>query len=144
MWRVGPAPILKTSRRAGPCSPLGGQQGYKGYLLNVMIELLAGVLTDGGFMGHPKREAGGNCAVVLCLDVTAQRPDGGFQQDVAQLIAYLKATPPLPGQQVLGPGESSARITAQRERAGIPLPATTAAALRTECERYQVDHTLFA
>ena len=130
--------------RGGAILPFGGEQGYKGYLLNLLVEVLGGILTDGGFMGHPKRDAGGQCLLAILLDVSAFRALPDFQRELAQLIAYLKATGPLPGQTVLAPGEASARREAERRRGGIELPAATVADLQAELDHYALPMDLAA
>lgn len=122
--------------RGGALLPFGGAQGYKGYLLNLLVEVLGGILTDGGFMGHPKRDAGGQALLAILLDVAAFRPVPAFQAELDALISYLQATRPQPGQAVRAPGEASAAREAEHRRTGIALPAPTVAALQAELEHY--------
>jgi len=130
--------------RGGAILPFGGAQGYKGYLLNLLVEVLGGILTDGGFMGHPKRDAGGQALLAILLDVAAFRPLPAFRAEMDALIAYLQATRPLPGQRVLAPGEASAAREAERLRTGIALPAPTIAELQAELDHYAIPTDLAA
>ncbi len=130
--------------RGGAILPFGEAQGYKGYLLNVLVEVLGGILTDGGFMGQPKREAGGQCLLLIALNVAAFRDLPLFHAELERLIAYLKATRPLPGQEILAPGEASARRLHERSRTGIALPAATVQDLQAELTHYGLPTDLAA
>jgi len=128
--------------REGAILPFGGEQGYKGYLLNFLVEVLGGILTDGGVMGQPRRQAGGQCILAIGIDPAAFRPASLFSEELERFAGYLKDTPPLPGQEVLLPGEVSRRIEAQRGKNGIPLPATTVDALVADLEHFGLSRDL--
>ncbi len=130
--------------QGGAIMPFGERQGYKGYLLNFLVEVLGGILTDGGFMGHPKREAGGQCVLFIGLRLEAFRQTPVFREELEALTRYLKETRPLPGMEVLGPGERSRRVLEVRRREGFTLPAVTVQALQEELERYALDISLSA
>ncbi len=120
----------------GAILPFGGRQGYKGYLLNFMVEVLGGILTGGGFMGSPKRDAGGQCVLLIGLNVAAFREMDAFKAELDALIGYLKASRPVEGMEVLAPGERSLRTAQRRRREGILLPAVTLAAIQEELDHY--------
>lgn len=120
--------------RGGAILPFGGDQGYKGYLLNFLVEVLGGILTNGGVMGSPKREAGGQCLLAVGVDPAAFRSNPVFADELSRFVAYLKASPTMPGQEVLAPGEISRRTEARRRKEGIPLPPATAEALEAELD----------
>ena len=120
----------------GAILPFGGRQGYKGYLLNFMVEVLGGILTGGGFMGSPKREAGGQCVLMIGLNVAAFRRMDAFKAELDALTGYLKATRPMEGMEVLAPGERSQRTGQRRRREGILIPAVTLAAIQEELDHY--------
>lgn len=126
----------------GAVLPFGGAQGYKGFVLNFAIEVLGGILTESGFMGHPKRQAGGNCMLIVVVDVDAFRPLADFQADLDGFIDYLKATHPQENAEVLYPGESSARTARERDRGGLPVPEATVQALQAELEHYGLPQDL--
>lgn len=128
--------------RGGAILPFGGPQGYKGYLLNFMVEVLGGILTGGGFMGHPIRQAGGQCMLVITLKVEAFRERAEFDREMDALIGYLKATRAQSGMEILAPGESSFRTKHQRRKEGILIPQATVAALQEELERYGTGYVL--
>jgi uncharacterized oxidoreductase len=128
----------------GAIRPLGGEQGYKGTLLGIWVEILAGMLTGGGVVGVRNDGMTNNTTTMLALNVSAFRDLTVFKAELEQLIAYLKATRPAPGGEVLWPGELEARVEAQRRAAGIPLAEDTVADLQDELERYGVSTSLKA
>ena len=122
----------------GAILPLGGDQGYKGYMLNFLMEVLGGLLTGGGFMGKPGNQPFNNCSLMIALNVSAFREVSIFQQEMSALIEYLKATRSPPGGEVLAPGEKEARSEKSRREGGIPLAKTTIERMQAELERYRV------
>jgi uncharacterized oxidoreductase len=122
----------------GAIRPLGGGQGYKGTLLAVWVEIMAGMLTGGGVVGAHSEGVTNNTTLMIALNVTAFRVPADFKAELEQLIAYLKATRPLPGGEVLWPGELEARVEARRRAHGIPLAESTVADLQDELTRYGV------
>jgi uncharacterized oxidoreductase len=122
----------------GAILPLGGDQGYKGYLLNFMMEVLGGLLTGGGFVGKEDSPPFNNCSLMIVLNVSAFRELPAFKSELEQLIGYLKASRPAPGGEVLYPGEKEARQEAERRAKGVPLAETTVAKLQAEMARYGV------
>jgi LDH2 family malate/lactate/ureidoglycolate dehydrogenase len=122
----------------GAILPLGGEQGYKGYLLNFMMEVLGGLLTGGGFVGKEEKPVFNNCSLLIVLDVTAFRELPAFKAELEGLIAYLKASRAAPGGEVLYPGEKEARSEARRRAEGVPLAETTVRNLQAEMQRYGV------
>ncbi len=122
----------------GSILPVGGKQGYKGYLLNFMVEVLGGLLTGGGYVGREEEPIFNNCTLMIVLDVERYRKLPEFEQELEGLIGYLKDSPALPGEEVLYPGEPEARREAQRRREGIPLAAKTVENLQAELDRHGV------
>jgi LDH2 family malate/lactate/ureidoglycolate dehydrogenase len=129
--------------RGGAILPLGGaDKGYKGYLMGFLVEVLGGLLTGGGFQGQGQGKEQdplfSNPSCLIAIDVERFRPLGLFQQELEQLIAYLKSTPTAPGGEVLAPGEVEERHERQRRRDGIALPEQTVTNLQSELDRYGV------
>jgi LDH2 family malate/lactate/ureidoglycolate dehydrogenase len=122
----------------GAILPLGGKNGYKGYLLNFMVEVLAGLLTGGGYLGRDETPAFANCTLMVVLDVARFRALPEFKQEIEALIRYLKDSPVQEGSEVLWPGEVEARNEAERMRTGIPLAAKTVGAIQEELDHYEV------
>ena len=126
----------------GAILPLGGEQGYKGYLLNFMMEVLGGLLTGGGFVGKEENPLFNNCSLMIVVNVSAFRNLPAFKSELEGLIAYLKASRLAPGGEVLYPGEKEARYEATRREKGVPLAETTVRNLQAEMERYGVSGEL--
>ena len=129
----------------GAILPVGGaDKGYKGYLMAFMVEVLAGILTGGGYCGQMDDPKFNNCTFMICIDVQRFRPLDAFKDELYQLIAYLKTSPSRPGEEVLYPGEVELRKTAERNRDGVPLAAETVRKLQVELERYEIPMELAA
>lgn len=119
----------------GAILPAGG---YKGYLLNFMVEALGGLLTGGGYMGKEEDPLFNNCTMMIVIDVARFRDLPGFKEDLEGFVAYLKASPAQPGEEVLHPGELEARREAERLRTGVPLAHKTVQDLQEELDRHGV------
>lgn len=123
----------------GGLTPLGGSResgGHKGYGLAVMVQILSCALSGGSFA--PVRQEGDPDNIghfFLVIDPSAFRQEGGFLDDVDEVIDVLHATPPTPGGEVLVAGEPESRTRVLRSREGIPLPVTLLTKLQAICER---------
>ena len=122
----------------GAILPLGGEQGYKGYLLNFMVDVLAGVLTGGGFMGRDENPKFNNCTTMIVIKVDRFRELAGFKLDLETLINFMKATPTHEGQEVLYPGEVEERMETEMLKAGIPLADKTVENIQKQLDRAKV------
>jgi len=128
----------------GAILPTGGTHGYKGYLMAFMVEVLAGLLTGGGFVGKDKDPRFDNCTFMICIDVARFRTLGDFTRELDELIDYLKATPSRPGEEVLYPGEVEKRMEAERRRTGIPLAEETVTKIQAELDHFKIPIRLAA
>jgi len=120
------------ARPPGALLPLGGNVGYKGFALGLMVDLLAGALSGAGCSGpHPER--GGNAFTIMVID---PRGFGGVEQFVAGadgLVAWVKSARPASGfDEVIVPGEPERRESVRR-REGIPIGDALWAQLRAAC-----------
>jgi uncharacterized oxidoreductase len=122
----------------GAILPLGGKQGYKGYLLNFMVEVLAGILTGGGFLGRDEEPAFNNCTMMIVIDVARFRKLPGFKADLDKMIDYLKESPVLEGNEVIYPGEIEERKQEEIRAAGVSVATRTLTRLQEEMDRYNV------
>jgi uncharacterized oxidoreductase len=122
----------------GAILPLGGRQGYKGYLLNFMVEVLAGLLTGGGYLGRDEDPAFNNCTMVIVIDVSRFRELPQFKAELEGLVEHLKQSPVQEGKEVLYPGELEARREAEVLATGIPLAAKTVERIQEEMDHYDV------
>lgn len=100
--------------------------GYKGYALQLAMELLGGILT-GSFTGfdedieHPST----NGLLTICID-----PDGfigldAFKEKTEGMFKYIKSTEPTNGNNILIPGEPEKLSKEKLLSEGIKLPEDT-------------------
>jgi ureidoglycolate dehydrogenase (NAD+) len=110
--------------RAEILLPLGGPKGSG---LALMFEMLASVLAAAPIqapaLAQQRRRLTQNSAI-LAIDIEAFRPLADFARDADTLAGILKALPRQAGfDEILLPGERSARTEAARRKSGIPIPA---------------------
>ena len=138
---------------AGGITPLGGAErtgGHKGYGLGLMVQILSATMTGASFSPLRNRsqrdgEPDNIGHFFLALDPRALRPDGGYEEDIAEMIAMLRATPPAdPALPVLVPGDPEMTERARRLSAGVPIPATLDRHIRDICERCGAPYLLQA
>ena len=122
----------------GAILPLGAEQGYKGYLLNFLVEVLGGLMTGGGYLGKEQDPPFNNCSMMIALNVEAFRAMADFKSELGALIQYLKETPPGSEGGVLSPGELEVRKTQERRAGGVPLAPATVEALQAELDHFGV------
>jgi LDH2 family malate/lactate/ureidoglycolate dehydrogenase len=110
--------------------PLGGAKGSG---LALMIELVCSAMTGAAILapallasGTPARDR--QNGMVLAIDFS-QVAAGQAEDQVEALIGAIKSLPPVPGSEILMPGERGALESAHRSSAGIPLDRRTARAL---------------
>jgi LDH2 family malate/lactate/ureidoglycolate dehydrogenase len=128
----------------GGLTPLGGapeRGGHKGYGLGVMVQILAATLGGGSFSPIRKRtQKPGDPDNIghsfMAIDPKAFRPEGGFEEEVDELVDFLHAAKPSdPGTPVLVAGDPEAEARARRLREGIPIPQALADQIRAICGR---------
>jgi uncharacterized oxidoreductase len=109
---------------------------HKGFALSVMCELLGGALSGGLVQDHapaPNPMINNMLSLVFAPDKLVGRAE--FAQQVQRLVAWLRASPPMPGATGIHlPGEPEQAAARVRGQDGIPLPAATCDALAT-CAR---------
>src|SRR6266852_8959793 len=112
-------------RQGGALLPVGGSEGYKGYGLSVMVEILCGLLTGLGFGVEPTGRHNDGCFMAV-FNVAAFRPLKDFKQEVAEFARYLKSTPPSEGSGgVFYPGEVEYLREQKRRKEGIEIEDAT-------------------
>ena len=104
-------------------NPLGNtreQGAHKGYGLAVMVDILTGVLSGGGFGSQLK--AGENMTWTMAVDISKFRPLDEFKSMMDEMIRTLHATPAEPGEErVLVAGDPEWEAEEERSEKGVPL-----------------------
>jgi uncharacterized oxidoreductase len=108
----------------GAILPVGGDsQGYKGYGLSLMIEILGSMLSRNGFPGFEGHRYGSSGTVMIALDIKRFVGLDTFKAGVEQLLKDVKSSKKRPGfDEILIPGEPEARVTKKRAQEGIEIP----------------------
>ncbi|HVS14548.1 MAG TPA: Ldh family oxidoreductase [Thermoanaerobaculia bacterium] len=124
--------------------PLGGsyeQGSHKGYGLAVLVDVLAGVLSDGIARGG---SVGGAVGHFFCaIDVEALRPLDEFRRGMDELLRTLRETPPVdPDQPVIYAGWKEHHARLDREANGIPLHPKVLEYLHGLCAELGVESEL--
>jgi uncharacterized oxidoreductase len=112
-------------RKGGALLPLGGSEGYKGYGLAVMVEILCGLLTGLGYGVEPTGRHNDGCFMAV-FNVAAFRPLAQFRQEVAEFARYLQNTRPAEGfSRVYYPGEIEHEKERERRANGVEVEDAT-------------------
>ncbi len=139
-WIVGPDGKPTTDpeqlKAGGALLPLGGNEGYKGSGLAVIVEILCGLLTGLGFGQDPTGRHNDGC-FMAAFNVEAFRPLAEFKREVTEFARYLKATPPAEGSSgVFYPGEIEYIREQERRKSGIDVETATWHKLQSLAEGY--------
>lgn len=94
---------------------------HKGSGLSLMCELLAGALTGSGTSGPGPRRI---CNGMLSLYMTPEAfgTDEAIAREAKIYLDFLRSARPVPGGEVLLPGEPERRMRVERLASGVPLP----------------------
>jgi LDH2 family malate/lactate/ureidoglycolate dehydrogenase len=119
--------------------------GHKGYALALMVEVLSGVLSgaaigsDVGSM-YKNLDRQQNVGHFFCLfDIAAFMDESRFDDRMSWMVERLKGNKLRPGaDEILIPGERSARASAQNERSGVALGPETVVELERWCKRFGI------
>jgi LDH2 family malate/lactate/ureidoglycolate dehydrogenase len=152
-WGIDPEGNLtqdpKQVHEGGAVLPLGGTEemsGYKGYGLSLLVDILSGVLSGGGFgldVGSPLATEG-NLANVghffMAINIESIRPLSDFQTDMDRLIQQIKTSPKAPGQQrIYIHGEKEFEIEDKYKQSGIPISGPVVEDLKERGKHIGVD-----
>jgi LDH2 family malate/lactate/ureidoglycolate dehydrogenase len=109
----------------GLIQPFGG---YKGYGLSLLLDILTGVLSGGGFATHVRTlyrevetpsQVANTCAA---LRIEAFLPLAEFRRRMDEIIELMRACPTAPGvERIFVPGEIEHETERRRREGGIPL-----------------------
>ena len=93
---------------------------HKGSGLAFMCEVLGGALTGTGAATEGRRFANGMLS--FYVDPKIVDPANFLPGELARFIGYVKGAKPIPGEEILVPGEQESRMRAKRLVEGVPLP----------------------
>ena len=125
--------IALVSRRLTPLGGVPHLGSHKGYGLAATVELLSTMLSGGWYCAtrDPAEKHFNVGHFFLAIDPEAYRALGEFENDLQEMLATLRTTPPVDaGQPVLAPGDPEAKAFADRSISGIPLPDSLLLRLR--------------
>jgi LDH2 family malate/lactate/ureidoglycolate dehydrogenase len=123
--------------------------GHKGYALALMVEVLSSVLSGSAigpaigsmYKNLDRKQDVGHFFCLLDIDAFMDVPE--FKRRIDATIDRIKACRKRPGvEEILVPGERSARTRATNLANGITLDAATVAELRQLCEQYGIPFAL--
>ena len=121
----------------GTILPWGGVQGFKGFGLSVLCEVLSSTLS-GDLASEDDPYGQRVCFIVI--DPKGFMPAEQFRQAIEGLSGYLKDTPKAQGfEDVLLPGEYLFRRMRRREKEGVPLDDETWTQIVETAKRVDVD-----
>ncbi|NQW20947.1 MAG: Ldh family oxidoreductase [Chloroflexi bacterium] len=122
-------------------NPLGNtreQGSHKGYGLAMMVDILCGVLSGGGFSSQLAR--GENMSWVMAIDIARFRDVDDFKAMMDDMIGELHATPPMPGEdRVLVAGDPEADAMDDRLANGVPVENGQYAAIKARAAEVSVE-----
>lgn len=106
----------------GTILPLGADQGYKGFGLAFMIEMMCGGLSGGQCAFPNPPPPLGNCAMFMVLNPDFFGGKDHLLNEVRNLEAYVRSVPRIDGcNEVFLPGDPERKTMATRLQSGIPL-----------------------
>ena len=134
----------RVAQKARRLLPLGGTResgSHKGYGLAILVEILCGVLTGTLTALNANQDPRGHFFGAIRVD--AFRPVAEFKRDMDRLIAELRSTPPVAGQErVYVAGEIEFETAQERAEHGIPLHDSVLKGLRAVAEQVGVPYNL--
>lgn len=115
--------------------------GHKGYGLMVLVDAVAGILSGGGVCRPDPPEDFSNAFVIVAIDTRAVVSEAEWREQANVLTSYVKSSQrQSEDAEIMLPGEPELTTAAARRTAGIPIEASTWAALGELAERLGVEH----
>lgn len=150
-WALDADGNATTNAAAALAGTILTMAGHKGYALALMVEMLSGVLSgaavgpDVGSM-YKQRDRPQDVGHFFCLlDVSAFMAPETFRARTDAMIDRIKGSRRRPGvDEILVPGERSARTAGANRERGVPLAAATVTELDALAERLDVPERIAA
>lgn len=141
-WALDERGVATTDPNAALAGVTLPMAGHKGYGIALMMDVLAGVLSDSGFgpdvAGPFQSERPGRVGhFMLALNIEAFTPSNEFDERQEQLIDSVKRNALVEGAtEILYPGEREEMLAKTLSQKGLDLPAETIAALEDLCSEF--------
>ncbi len=124
---------------AGAILPTGGIQGYKGYGLGLMVQILASILGEPAWREQGV-ESGSNNMWLMVVDIEAAMAADLFQRELDTMVEYIcSAAPTAGGSGVLLPGQREFEAMERHRREGIPVAEGVWSQIAQVAEKLQVE-----
>lgn len=109
---------------------------YKGYGINLVIDILGGALNLSGTGSRAKDQG----VLMTAINIAAFVPVEDFKDEVDRLIAEIKSSPVRAGfDEVLLPGERGHRMMEKRRTEGIPIDEKSWQNILETCRKLGID-----
>ena len=113
---------------------------YKGYCLQMLMELMGAVMTGSRTGLDPAKEPPSpNGVFAIAIDPEGFVGPEAFKQRAEEVFRGVKATTPKAGDRILIPGEPEWETREQRLRDGIPIPEETWSQIAKLAEELGID-----
>jgi LDH2 family malate/lactate/ureidoglycolate dehydrogenase len=123
----------------GTLLPLGGEQGYKGFGLSLMIEIVAGILSQARLHSQETIQDH-NGVLMLALNVNHYLPLEAYFAQITAMVDELKSSALRDGfDEILLPGERSSRMVQRQRKQGIELNDKTWHTMEEYAHKLAVD-----
>jgi len=109
----------------GAILPFGGSEGYKGFALSLMAQILSGLLGPPSW-NETGIESHANVMWLMVIDINAFMPFDAFVREMDDFVSYVRSSAPLSGSGgVIMPGDLNFLEMNRRNEAGIPVDDET-------------------
>jgi LDH2 family malate/lactate/ureidoglycolate dehydrogenase len=126
----------------GALLPLGVGQGYKGYALAFLVEILSGILSRDGYAKEGATRFS-NGSFMIVIDIATFVPVETLVEEISDMTRFLKTSPPVTdGEEVLYPGEKEAKTEQERRAKGIEIEDETWRQIKAVIQEYGLEQTL--
>jgi LDH2 family malate/lactate/ureidoglycolate dehydrogenase len=148
-WALDPKGNPTTDASAALLGTVLTMAGHKGYALAVMVEALSSVLSGAAvgpeigsmYKNLDRKQDVGHFFCLLDIDAFIDVPE--FKARMDDMIDRIKSCRKRPDvEEILVPGERSARTMRENAERGVKIDASTLKELRQLCDEYKIDWPL--